>query len=184
MTWLYSRRFLLALGLLATFAGCSEGCSQHPDASVPAVQAQGLRPHEPYDPSKAQSLPTSPLTIESGGQTHSFIVELAETERERNIGLMHRNSLAPDRGMIFNFHTEGQELFWMRNTFIPLDMVFIKSSGKIIYIAANTTPHSEEGVGPADPVQAVLELPGGTAARLGIKTGDTVHHKIFSNLGP
>ena len=149
--------------------------------SAPDVYAQRLRPHEPLDPAKAQSLPTSPLVIQSGEAVHHFTVELAATDTQRTIGLMHRNYLAPDRGMLFDFQTEQPEQFWMRNTFIPLDMVFIRASGRIIFIVQNTTPHSDKPVGPSQPVQAVLELPGGTAERLGLKAGDTVHHAIFGN---
>jgi uncharacterized membrane protein (UPF0127 family) len=143
--------------------------------------AQGLRPHEPLNPAKAQALPTSPLTIQSGGQSLGFIVELATTEKQRDIGLMHRNYLAPDRGMLFDFQKEERTRFWMRNTFIPLDMLFIRATGEIAAIAENTVPHSEAPVGPARPVRAVLELPGGTAARLGVKPGDVVRHEIFRN---
>ena len=146
--------------------------------------AQGLRPHEPLNPAKAQSLPTSPLAIESGGQMHEFVVELAETSTQRNIGLMHRNDLAADRGMLFDSRTERPTQFWMRNTFIPLDMLFVRASGQVIYIIENATPHAETRVGPKQPVRAVLEIPGGTVARLGLKIGDTVRHKIFGNALP
>jgi len=147
--------------------------------AVPNSYAQGLRPHEPLDPAKAQVLPTSPLAIQSSTGLHRFIVELAAKQSERDKGLMHRNFLAPDRGMLFDFYNERPQKFWMRNTFIPLDMLFIRASGEIVFIAENTTPHSDAAVGPPQPVQAVLELPGGTAKRLGIKAGDVVQHVIF-----
>ncbi len=150
--------------------------------AAPSSYAQNLRPHEPLDPAKAQSLPMSPLAIQSSNGLHKFTVELAAKQKERDTGLMHRNHLDADRGMLFNFYTEQPEKFWMRNTFIPLDMLFIRSSGVIMFIAENTTPHSETGIGPPTPVQAVLELPGGTAQRLGIKPGDVVQHAIFNNL--
>jgi uncharacterized membrane protein (UPF0127 family) len=146
-----------------------------------AVSAQGLRPYEPLDPAKAQSLPVSALTIESGGKSHAFTVELATTDSQRNIGLMHRNALADDRGMLFDFQKEQRARFWMRNTFIPLDMIFIRATGHIAAIAENTVPHSEQPVGPPQAVQAVLEVPGGLAARLGLKPGDVVRHPIFKN---
>jgi len=148
-------------------------------AGIAACDASQLRPHEPLDPAKAQSLPTSPLTIQSGSVTHTFTVELARTERERNIGLMHRNYLAPDRGMLFDFQSEQPEKFWMRNTFIPLDMLFVRATGEIVFIAENTVPHSDMPVGPNVPVQAVLELAGGTAKRLGLKPGDIVRHPVL-----
>jgi uncharacterized membrane protein (UPF0127 family) len=149
--------------------------------SCAPLSAQGLRPREPLNPAKAQSLPTSPLTIESGSARHTFTVELAATGPERDTGLMHRNQLAADRGMLFDFQREQPVRFWMRNTFIPLDMIFIRANGEIIAIAENTVPHSETPVGPPRPAQAVLELAGGTAARLGLKPGDVVRHPIFKN---
>ncbi len=149
-----------------------------------AAFAQGLRPFEPLNPAKAQSLPISPLAIESGGKMHPFMVELAETAVQRNVGLMHRNQLAADRGMLFDARTEQPTQFWMRNTFIPLDMLFIRATGQVAYIVENATPHADTLVGPKRPVRAVLEIPGGSVARLGIKIGDTVHHKIFGNPPP
>lgn len=150
-------------------------------ACASGTYAQGFRPREVLDPSRAQALPTSSLSIQSGTQSYPFVVELADTSEERGIGLMHRNYLAPDHGMLFDFQVEQQERFWMRNTFIPLDMVFIRASGEIAFIAQNTIPHDERPVGPSQAVQAVLELPGGTAQRLGLKAGDIVHHQIFGN---
>lgn len=143
--------------------------------------AQGLRPHEPLNPAKAQSLPQTPLVIESDGSRHQFTVELADTPDEHAIGLMHRNFLAPDRGMLFDYKMPHRPRFWMRNTFISLDMLFVRGNGEIAYIAENTVPHSERTVGPRQRVQAVLEVPAGTVARLGIKTGDIVHHQIFGS---
>lgn len=143
--------------------------------------AQTLRPHEPLNPAKAQSLATSPLTIDADGKSHKFTVELASTPIEQEIGLMHRNTMAEDHGMLFDFHEERRASFWMRNTFIPLDMVFIHSDGRIEAIRQNAVPHSEDPIGPRAPVRAVLELVGGTAQKLGIKPGDRVHHAIFDN---
>jgi uncharacterized membrane protein (UPF0127 family) len=163
------RHFILGLWFFLALAGCAP------------LSAQGLRPHEPLNPAKAQSLPTSPLTIESGGKRHAFTVELASTDSQRDIGLMHRNHLAADRGMLFDFQREQILRFWMRNTFIPLDMIFIRANGEILAIAENTVPHSEKPVGPPRPAQAVLELAGGASAQLGLKPGDVVHHPIFKN---
>lgn len=148
-------------------------------AAAPS-SAQALRPHETFNPAKAQSLPMSPLTIVSGDKTNTFMVELADTPEERNIGLMHRNVLAPDHGMLFNFFVEQREQFWMRNTFIPLDLVFINDDGSIEAILGGI-PHDERPVGPRAPIMAVLELAAGTAQRLGIKRGDVVHHAIFEH---
>jgi len=145
------------------------------------VHAQGLRPHEPLNPAKAQSLPQTPLVIESDGSDHQFVIELADTPEEHAIGLMHRNYLAPDRGMLFDYKRPHKPRFWMRNTFISLDMLFVRGDGEIAYIAENTVPHSERTVGPRQSVQAVLEVPAGTVARLGIEVGDKVRHQIFGN---
>jgi len=90
------------------------------------------------------------------------------------MGLMFRNKLAPDRGMIFPFETPRVASFWMRNTLIPLDMIFVRADGSIANIEANTVPYSEEPVTSAGPVAAVLEIPGGRSAELGIKPGDKV----------
>src|SRR5262249_35196402 len=123
-----------------------------------AAPAQILQPHEPLNPAKAQTLPTSPLAIQSGAKTHAFTVELAATQSQRDTGMMHRTEVAADRGMLFDFQREQRVRFWMRNTFIPLDMLFIKSNGEVAFIVENATPHSDAPRGPDEPVQAVLEL--------------------------
>ena len=146
------------------------------------VYAQGLRPYEPLDPAKAQTLPTTPLTIESNGSSYQFSVELADTPAEHAIGLMHRNYLAPDHGMLFDYKSPQRLRFWMRNTFISLDMLFIRGDGEVAFIAESTVPHSERTIGPRELAQAVLEVPAGTVARLGLKIGDVVRHPIFGNL--
>ena len=115
-----------------------------------------------------------PLTITSGGKTHRFTVEVAKTSEEQAMGLMFRTKLAPDRGMIFPFDPPRDASFWMRNTLIPLDMIFVRADGSIANIAANTVPHSEEPVRSDGPVKAVLEIPGGRSAELGIEPGDMV----------
>ena len=115
-----------------------------------------------------------PLTITSGGKTHRFTVEVAKTPEEQAMGLMYRTKLAPDRGMIFPFDPPRDASFWMRNTLIPLDMIFVRADGSIANIAANTVPHSEEPVRSDGPVKAVLEIPGGRSAELGIEPGDMV----------
>ena len=115
-----------------------------------------------------------PLTIHSGGQAHKFVVEVARTPQEQAQGLMHRQSLAPDRGMIFPYDPPRATAFWMKNTLIPLDMVFIGADRRIVRIAENTVPLSLDPVPSIEPVSAVLELAGGRSAELGLKTGDRV----------
>lgn len=116
-----------------------------------------------------------PLTITTAqGRTHRFIVEVARTPEEQSYGMMNRQSLAPDRGMIFPYDPPRPVAFWMRNTLIPLDMVFIAPGGRIARIEANTVPLSLDPVASGEPVVAVLEIAGGRAAELGIGAGDRV----------
>lgn len=131
---------------------------------------------EPAPPRTAPSgLDLVTLTIASGGgSTHAFTVEVARTGAQQEQGLMNRRALAPDAGMLFPFDPPRAASFWMRNTLIPLDMIFIKPDGTIARIAANTVPLSETPVGVPEAMTAVLELRGGRAAELGIREGDRV----------
>ncbi len=122
----------------------------------------------------AAGLEQVPLTIRSGSKVHRFTVEVARSPREQEIGLMNRPSLAPDRGMIFPYDPPQPAAFWMKETLIPLDMIFIRADGTIARIAANTVPLSLDPVPSNEPVAAVLEIAGGRAAELGIRAGDTV----------
>jgi uncharacterized membrane protein (UPF0127 family) len=148
-----------------------------------APAAKEWTPREALNPNHAQTLPESLLSISSGDKSHRFTVELADDDTERGIGLMHRGRMDADHGMLFDFVTPRRVGFWMRNTFIPLDMLFTKSDGEIVAIIENVTPHSEDTVGPSRPVRAVLELNAGTVKKLGLKVGDVVHHAVFKN-GP
>jgi uncharacterized protein len=131
-------------------------------------------------PCKAGSkLPSSPaglsqvqLCISSGKKVHSFTVEIAATIKEQAQGLMFRQSLADDAGMVFPFASPRKASFWMKNTLIPLDIIFIRADGSIESIAENTVPYSETPVASGEPVAAVLELRGGLTKQLGIKSGD------------
>ncbi len=106
---------------------------------------------------------------------------MAVTPQERSRGLMERRELAADAGMLFDYGNERFVSFWMKNTLIPLDMLFIKSDGRIARIAERTTPLSLVAVPSGEAVRAVLEVNGGTADRLGIAPGDRVVHPIFGN---
>jgi uncharacterized protein len=117
------------------------------------------------------------VTVRQGTQTHRFTVEVARTSAEQAQGLMHRTSLAPDRGMLFPFAKPKYASFWMKNTFIPLDIIFIRADGSIDRIAENTIPESLEPVVSGGEVAAVLEVAGGTAARLGIDESARVSWK-------
>ncbi len=122
---------------------------------------------------------TSPLSIVSGTGVHNFTVELAVTPEQRARGLMFRQNLAADAGMLFDFGAPGKVAMWMKNTLISLDMIFIRSDGIIANISSDTVPMSLSPVPSNGPVRGVLELRAGTAARLGIRPGDRVRHSIF-----
>ena len=115
-----------------------------------------------------------PLTIRGASGTHRFKVEVAATAGQQTRGLMFRRHLDPSAGMIFPFDPPRPASFWMRNTLIPLDMLFIRADGTIARIAVNTVPLSLCGVGVGEPVSAVLELGGGRTVELGIREGDRV----------
>ena len=131
-----------------------------------------------FDPGAAT--PRDLLTIEtSAGVKHVFKVEVAKQESERNRGLMFRQSLDDDAGMLFDYDPPEEISFWMKNTYISLDIIFIDAGGKILNIAASTTPLSLQHLPSDGEARGVLELKGGTTARLGIKAGDLVRHRIF-----
>jgi uncharacterized protein len=117
------------------------------------------------------------LCIESGKKTHSFNVENAKTSMEQAQGLMFRTSLADNAGMIFPFPDVREASFWMKNTVIPLDIIFIRANGTIESIAQNTVPYSTDQVSSGEPVTAVLELRGGLTGEMGIAPGDKVTWK-------
>lgn len=123
----------------------------------------------------------SSLAIVSGGRDIKFDVELATNDAERSRGLMFRKQLGPYEGMLFDFYQEMPVSFWMKNTLIPLDMLFIAGDGTVKHIHANAVPLSTDAIPSGYPVRAVLEINGGSAALLGIKPGDKVKHPIFGN---
>jgi uncharacterized protein len=126
-----------------------------------------------------QSFATANLTIVGASGSHRFTVELAETPAQMEQGLMFRPSLPPDAGMLFDFQQPTMATMWMHNTLIPLDMLFVDAKGKIVNIEQRTVPESDAIISAAAPVRAVIELNGGTAARLGIAAGDRVLYPIF-----
>jgi len=130
---------------------------------------------EPVRPAGLQS-----LEIASKTGVHVFAVEMAENDAERAKGLMFRKELPEGRGMLFDFHREQEVSFWMENTYIPLDMIFIRGDGRILRIAENTEPLSTRIIPSGGPVRAVLEVIAGTARKLGIAPGDRVGHPIFN----
>lgn len=126
-----------------------------------------------------EKFPTSELTIASASGPHRFKVEVAETPAQMEQGLMFRTSLAPDGGMLFVYPQPTVATMWMRNTLIPLDMLFVDAQGRIVNIHQRAVPQSDNVIPAAAPVRAVIELNGGTAARLGIEPGDHVVHPFF-----
>jgi uncharacterized membrane protein (UPF0127 family) len=119
------------------------------------------------------------LRIVTATGAHDFQVEIARDEASRARGLMDRRFMPADHGMLFEFDSEEPEAFWMKNTYIPLDMIFISRTGIVTNIVANAEPLSERAIPSGPPCTAVLELNGGAAARIGLKVGDKVRHPFF-----
>ena len=129
----------------------------------------------------AQGGAVDSLEIVTASGRHTFQIEIADTDATREHGLMDRRYMAPGHGMLFEFDRDESVSFWMKNTYIPLDMIFIAPSGIVTHIAANAEPLSERVVPSGDPCIAVLELNGGMAASIGLKVGDRVRHSFFKS---
>jgi uncharacterized protein len=150
----------------ATLAACSPMAGE---ASPQQTSASAAARHP------VSGLEVAPLrVITAAGARHDFKVEMARSGEEQQRGLMFRTAMGPDEGMLFPREPAEVRSFWMKNTVIPLDIIFIGSDRRILNIAANTVPYSLDSVPSAGPVIAVLELIGGRAAQLGIKPGDRV----------
>jgi hypothetical protein len=119
-----------------------------------------------------ETFKTSELTVESANGAHKFTIELALSGTQMEQGLMFRRSMAPDAGMLFDFGAPTNVTMWMKNTFIPLDMLFLDSNGRVIDIHERAVPQSLDMISASGPSRYVIELNGGTAERLGIKPGD------------
>jgi uncharacterized membrane protein (UPF0127 family) len=156
-----SRRGFAIAAATLMLAACG---SQPATKSPPAAQGPRTAP---------SGLDLVQLSIDSGSRTHRFTVEVARTEPQQAQGLMNRHALAPDAGMIFPLDPPRPASFWMRNTLIALDLIFIRPDGTIARIATGV-PLSEEEIVVAESLTAVLEIPGGRAAQLGIRVGDHV----------
>jgi len=127
----------------------------------------------------ARSAGEATIEIVSASGVHAFTVELATTDDERSRGLMYRKELPEGRGMLFDFFSDQPVAFWMHNTYISLDMVFIRGDGRIIRVAENAKPQSDSLIPSGGPVRFVLEVIAGTARKLGIKAGDRVAGAVF-----
>jgi len=129
------------------------------------------------------ALPTARIVIDTQKGPVAFNVEVASDPASQEKGLMYRNELAPDAGMLFDFHQSSPQVFWMKNTPLSLDIMFIRADGTVSTISADAVPYSEDRISSSEPVRAVLEINGGRAYALGIQPGDRVHATIFGN-GP
>jgi hypothetical protein len=132
-------------------------------------------------PAPARAAAQATIEIVSSSGVHAFTVELATNDEERSRGLMFRKELPEGHGMLFDFEHDQPVAFWMHNTYISLDMIFIRGDGSILRIAENTQTLSDRLIPSGGPVRAVLEVIAGTARKLGIAPGDRVTGSIFGN---
>lgn len=152
----------------------SPAAAKQHSAKQDSAKQESAPPREPLD-----RWPQSMLGIRSGDRVHRFRVWIADTFLRREQGLMWVKQLPPDRGMLFVFEQPQLASFWMKNTYIPLDLLFVAPDGRVIRIAENATPHSLDTIDSMGYVTGVLELAGGTAKRLSLRSGDTVLHPAF-----
>lgn len=131
----------------------------------------------PFGTVRAQTL--EPLTIVTASGRHVFQVEMARTPDERAKGLMFRRFMPADRGMLFDFERVEPVAMWMQNTYIPLDMVFIRADGTVARVHERAEPLSTRTIPSGEPVLSVLELNGGIAEKIGLKAGDRIEHPLF-----
>jgi len=131
--------------------------------------------------SDARAASIQPLEIVTKSGVQVFSVEMATTEQEKETGLMYRKELADGKGMLFDFTPEQEVSMWMKNTYISLDMIFIRADGRILRIAENTEPLSTKIISSKGPARAVLEVVAGTAQKYGIRPGDRVGHPLFGS---
>jgi uncharacterized protein len=120
-----------------------------------------------------------PISIVTESSATLFAAEIADNDNLRGRGLMFRHVLPPDRAMLFDFEKPRPAAMWMKNTYISLDMLFVRVDGTIAAIAENTEPMSTQTISVDEPVQGVVELAAGTVKRLGIKRNDKVYHQVF-----
>ena len=143
--------------------------------SPQAETATAVQPSQPQaDVHPVSGLKVIPLTVTSGTTVHRFRVELADTPAAQQRGLMFRTELGPDEGMIFPSQPQAERSFWMKNTPLPLDIIFVGPDRRILNIAADTPPYTEDNVSSDGITSGVLELIGGRAAELGLEPGDKV----------
>jgi uncharacterized membrane protein (UPF0127 family) len=150
--------------------------------SALAALAAGRAAAQPGVDRPQPRLPTERMVIVGrDGRRHDFTVEMALTPEQQTIGLMFRTEVLPNEGMIFDWGAPRESSMWMRNTLVPLDMLFIAADGRIHRIAERTVPLSLTPIGSGGPVRATLELQGGITERLDIRVGDRVLHRMFGS---
>ena len=169
----------------AGLAGAASGMVALVGAVEAQAQAQVLQPPQPPQAPPAPPAPPASLRplesvdiVTRHGVKH-FKVEIADNDAAREYGLMFRKSLAPDHGMLFEFDRPDRQAFWMKNTLIPLDVIYIGTDGRILSIAADARPLDQTPLYSKGPAIGVLEIEGGLAAKLGIQPGDEVRHPFF-----
>jgi len=161
----FARRATLALAILVAMGG---------GACAAPVNAQNC------DAGQAEIAPLQPLALQTRQGRFDFQVEYAGSPDQRETGLMCRTAIAPDHGMLFDFDAPSPGVaFWMRNTLIPLDIIFIRPDGRVLSIARNAKPLDETPLPAGGTIRGVLEVAGGRAAQIGLTPGDKVIHKIF-----
>lgn len=165
-------RRVLALAFVAAALVATPACA---DQARPRPVVAPAAPHAAVKPSA--KLDTVEILTSRGRA--KFTVELAITPAEQQRGLMFRTALAPDRGMLFPYNPPQVAAFWMKNTLIPLDILYIAPDGRVLSIARNAVPHDETPIPSGGVIGGVLEIPGGRAAQLGVLPGDRVLNKIF-----
>lgn len=161
---LIARRTLLALAAVFALSG--------PATALP-------RQDPGHCKGQAEIRPLDPLQVVTARGTYKFTVEVAKSPRQREFGLMCRKAIASDRGMLFLFPTPDLLAFWMRNTLIPLDIIYIGADGRVVSMVQNAQPLNETPLPSAGPAVAVLELGAGRAAQMGLLPGDRVTHKAL-----
>ena len=135
----------------------------------------------PLSPAAAAAALSELVVVTASGH-HAFLVELADTPAERARGLMFRRALAANQGMLFDYGKTIDAAMWMKNTYIPLDILFIAADGRIVNIARDTTPESLATIASRGPVRAALELNAGTARRMAASAGDRIVHPLFETV--
>lgn len=138
-----------------------------------------LAPRPPAQAAEPQSLAVEPVVVETRDGPVTFAAEIADDGGERSVGMMHRTEIGPREAMLFQYPRPTRVSMWMRNTLVPLDMLFITAGGEIVHIEHDAQPHDETPRGPVRLVRGVLEVRGGEAERLGIEEGMTVRHAFF-----